>query len=381
MQEQGWIFPFCPQPDAWSVDWDHFYTHYSWLRAMEGVQQSPIYHAEGDVCIHTRMVAEAMTALPGWRALPAEERSLLFLAALLHDVAKPACTRVEPDGQITSKGHARKGEQMTRTILLDGSELDPVPLEQREYIARLVRFHGLPLHFWDREPPERRIIEASQNIRMDHLALLAEADVRGRTCTDKQDLLERIDLFRAFCQECQCYQSPFSFTTSYSRFVYFHSMQADPHYAAYDDTTFEVILLSGLPGAGKDTWIRTHLSDLPLISLDQIRSRLKIGPEEKQGKVVQDAREQARVLLRQHRSFVWNATNVTRTLRQQLINLFVSYGARVRLIYLEVPLSELLQRNAKRDARIPEAVLYRLINKLEVPDSTEAHSVEWYTNI
>jgi predicted kinase len=372
-----WFFPFCPTPPQWTMRWDDIEARFSWIRAMDGIPQSPIYHAEGNVLIHTRMVAQAMVELGEWRGLPDEQRMLLFASALLHDVAKPQCTTTEADGHISSRGHARKGELQARHLLWTGSELDPAPLQTREYIARLVRWHGLPLQFLDKPEPERMVIAASQSIRMDHLAMLAEADVRGRICADQEDLLTRVALFREFCRELACYDAPRTFPDNHSRFVYFHSEQGYPDYAAYDDTSFEVVMLSGLPGAGKDTWLHEHLQGRPIIALDQIRAELKIGPEENQGRVIQVARERARELMRQQRSFAWNATNITRMLRQQLIDFFVGYGARVRLVYLDVPFATLLKRNQERRASLPEAVIHRLANKLEVPDVTEAHSVEW----
>ena len=38
--------------------------------------------------------------------LGAAEREVVFAAALLHDVAKPLCTKVEFDGRVTSRGHS-----------------------------------------------------------------------------------------------------------------------------------------------------------------------------------------------------------------------------------------------------------------------------------
>lgn len=357
--------------------WDDIEAQFSWIRAMDGVPQSPIYHAEGNVLIHTRMVAQAMVDLIEWRELPDEQRMQLFASALLHDVAKPQCTTTEADGRISSRGHARKGELQARHLLWMGLELDPAPLRKREYIARLVRWHGLPLQFLDKPEPEHLVIAASQSVRMDHLALLAEADVRGRICADQEELLTRVALFREFCQELGCYDAPRAFPNNHSRFVYFHSEQGYPDYAAYDDTSFEVVMLSGLPGAGKDTWLHEHLQGWPIIALDQIRAELKIGPEENQGRVIHVAWERARELMRQQRSFAWNATNITKMLRQQLIDFFVGYGARVRLVYLDVPFATLLKRNQERQASLPESVIHKLASKLEVPDVTEAHSVEW----
>jgi len=68
------------------------------ISRMKGVEQPPQFHPEGDVWIHTRMVCEELVALPAWRALPEDERRVLFAAAVLHDVGKPDCTRIEADG-------------------------------------------------------------------------------------------------------------------------------------------------------------------------------------------------------------------------------------------------------------------------------------------
>ena len=379
--EQAWDFPFCPTPPQWDLDWDGIQAQFSWIRAMQDVPQSPVYHAEGDVLTHTHMVAAAMTGMEIWRSLPQEEQNMLFAAALLHDVGKPDCTIVEDSGHIGSRGHARKGEHLARKILWTGSELaSPAPFKTREYIAALVRLHGLPLQFLDREEPERTIFAASQRVRLDHIALLAEADVRGRICADQSELLERVELFRAFCQELACYDRPRSFPTEHSRFVYFHRSHGDPSYQAYDDTSFEVILMSGLPGVGKDSWIGQYHADWPVISLDGIRRSLKIAPEADQGRVIQAARERARELMRQQCSFIWNATNITSMIRQQLVDFFVSYGGRVHIVYLDAPFATILKRNRERRESVPEPVIAKLLIKLEVPVLTEAHRVEWISH-
>ncbi len=348
---------------------------------MDDVPQNPMYHAEGDVLIHTRMVIEAMLALDEWREQTPADRQALFAATMLHDVGKPACTVVETDGQITSRGHAKKGEKMARRLLWLGEELPaPAPFALREQVAGLVRFHGLPLQFLDKPDPVREVIEASQRVRLDQVALLAEADARGRICPDQQELLDRVALFREFCQEQACYISPRVFASEHSRFVYLRSERGDPDYAAYDETRFEVVVMAGLPGAGKDAWIRANLPDWPVVSLDGIRKELGISPEGTQGQVVQAARARARQLLRQQRPFVWNATTITHMTRRRVIDLALAYHARVRLVYIEAPFAAILSRNRARQASVPEKVIYRLLDKLEMPEVSEAHRVEWVQN-
>lgn len=95
------------------------------------------------------------------------------------------------------------------------------------------------------------------------------------------------------------------------------------------------------------------------------------------GRIVQQAKEEARVFLRQKKPFIWNATNITRQLRSQLISLFTAYGARVKIVYLEVPWAQWKQQNARREYAVPEAVVMRMASRLEVPQPDEAHSVEY----
>src|SRR6185312_6282762 len=91
-----WTFPGCPvKPGEKALDWSALQARFAWLRAMDGVPQSPLYHAEGNVLIHTRMVTEAMLALDEWGLLAQDDRQALFAAAMLHDVGKPNCTIVE----------------------------------------------------------------------------------------------------------------------------------------------------------------------------------------------------------------------------------------------------------------------------------------------
>jgi len=377
-----WTFPHTPTDPDWTVDWDAIEHRFSWIQALRGVPQEPRYHAEGDALVHTRMVAEALAALDEWRALEPATRSLLFAAALLHDVAKPHRTRAELDGRIASPGHAQAGACLAHYLLWTGAGLDtPAPFPWREGVTRLVRHHGLPLWFLAKADPRCAVIAASQSARPDHIALLAEADVHGRVCADQQELLDRVALFRGYSEELGCLISPYPFASDHSRFAYFTSATglrtpANPARVAYDDTVCEVVLLAGLPGVGKDTWLQTHRPDWPVISLDAIRRELHVPPDINQGAVVQEAKSRARELLRRRQSFAWNATNIARSLRTQLISLFAAYHARVAIVYLDAQRDILLARNSSRPQPVPEAVIDRMAQRLEIPDPTEAHTVE-----
>ena len=370
------VFDYCPRPPDWDIDWDSIEAAFPWIEAMRGVPQEAKYHAEGDVLTHTRLVCEALVSLPAWRDLGGANRSILFAAALFHDAGKPARTATE-GGRITSPGHSRLSASLARDYFWQKG----ADLHTRETTAALVRSHGLPLQFLDREDADRLLIGFSFRGRCDHLALLAEADVRGRTCDDAPDLLTRIDLLREQCEALGCWDQPYQFPSDLSRVQYFATPGRDRTYPAYDDTVCEVILMAGLPASGKDTWITQNAPHLPVVSLDALREELGVSPKGDQAKVVAEARSRAKQLLRDRRSFVWNATNVTLQIRRPLIEAMTAQKARVRIVYLEASWEETMRRNAARPSPVPLSVMENMRWRLEVPDLTEAQQVEWITSV
>ncbi|HAP64896.1 MAG TPA: poly(A) polymerase [Cytophagales bacterium] len=359
-----------------NYEWEAVRASFSWIRDMEGVSQDPRHHAEGDVAVHTRMVLEALQGMPEFQTLPMDEQELLKALALLHDVEKRSTTVQESDGSITARGHAKKGAQTTRRLLFE--EL-PAPFAIREELVALVRYHGWPIWAIERPDSARTVIQSSLGCNTQHLAMFAKADVLGRKCDDAADLLYRIGLFEELCKEYDCWGKPYAFADAYSQFVYFSKQDSLPDYAAYDDTRMEVVMLSGLPGMGKDTYIRQHLADWPVVSLDALRAEMGIKPTDKKGtgRVVQAARDKAREHLRARRSFVLNATSLTLSLRQLWTGLFREYGARIRIVYLETDYATWQRQNAQREAEVPKKVLKRMLDSWDVPQPWEGHAVEY----
>ncbi|GAB3545535.1 AAA family ATPase [Spirosoma fluminis] len=361
--------------------WSALTRRFPEVRDMTGVRQDPRHHGEGDVATHTQLVLAALEADVRYQTLQSGQRELLWTAALLHDVEKRSTTVVEADGSITARGHARKGERTVRELLYTNYRIaSPPPFAEREQICKLVRHHGLPLWIFEKPDPLKTLLRTSLEVNTEWLSLLARADVRGRICADQADLLYRIDLFEELCKENGCWGQPYPFVSEEARYYYFTHDTDYPSYEPFPETGSEVILLAGLPGAGKDTFVSQHLADWPVISLDNYRRKFKISPTDKQGtsRVLQMAREDAKSMLRSKTSFVWNATNLTYQLRQQLVGLFTTYKAQVRLVYIEVPYRQLVQQNETREYAVPADVLHRMFERLEIPALWEAHDVQYF---
>jgi poly(A) polymerase len=80
------------------------------VAAMQGVEQPPQYHPEGDVWTHTLLMLEGM---------PAGSSATLAWGVLLHDVGKPATFRPisETGDRIRFNGHVDVGVRMAEVIL------------------------------------------------------------------------------------------------------------------------------------------------------------------------------------------------------------------------------------------------------------------------
>lgn len=97
---------------------------------MQGVEQPPQYHPEGDVWIHTLMLLEQ---------LPAGCSATLAWGALLHDVGKPPTFRRTPD-RIRFDSHvnvgARMAEEICRRLRMSNNDTEQV----LELVANHMRF-------------------------------------------------------------------------------------------------------------------------------------------------------------------------------------------------------------------------------------------------
>lgn len=353
-------------------DWNELYDKYDWVRDMHGVPQDPRYHAEGDVATHTQMVIKALEESKAFQDADSYTQDALWTSALLHDVEKRSTTKIEPDGSIVSPSHAVKGALTARRILLEME----VPFNTRESIVGLVRYHGLPIWLMKKSDPLKSLLECLLITSPYLLHTLSTADFNGRISDSKDSKFEAIDFFLEYAKEQM--QEGTGFVSDLARYHYFNTPGSYRHYEPFDKPKCTALIISGLPGMGKDYYAKSLMC--PVISIDDIRREFKIKPtdESGNGRAVQIAKRKAREFLRAGTDFAWNATNITVKMRKQLVDLFVSYGAKVEIVYIERPFSVWRKQNTEREHPIPNAVLDHMLSKLEVPTHTEAHHVYYW---
>lgn len=369
------------------IDWQHIESTAldRFKDAMRQTRQSPVLHGEGDVYVHTQRVCDALRSLPEYQVLPEQQRHILYTAALLHDIGKITTTElIQNDWH--APHHAPVGSRMAREILWReyGMCGQPELMTIREAICRLVRYHSFPPNALQNNDACVRLHKIAADSLLSpyfsirDLCLLSKADALGRECADQRQMLEQIALCEEMAYEEGCSESAYPFPSAHTRRAFLKGQEVWKDQSLFDDTWGEVILLSGLPGTGKDTWIQSNLPDMPMISPDAIRRAHKIAPTDEQGYVAGIAREQAKQYLRTHQSFVWNATDITAQMRRSLVSLFETYHARVRIIYLETEWNTLLRRNNTRADTVPAAAIRKMLGKLTLPEAYEATHVEWH---
>ena len=346
--------------------------------------QPMIWHGEGDVYTHTQMVVDALRQLPEYESLSLRQKHIVNIAALLHDLGKVKTTE-SVGSEVEAPHHAPTGSRMARELLwkrfgmCGKAEL----MQAREAICLLIRYHSFPPHAIDMEDCKLRLHRIASNsllapdFNIGLLCLLSKADMLGRKCDDRQQMLEQIALCEELAKEEGCLDGCYAFPSDATRRALFCGQDVWKEQTLFDETWGEVILISGLPGTGKDTWIARNIPNLPTISLDEILRERKISPKEEQGLVANIAREQSKEYLRRHQPFVWNATNITSQMRESLVGLCETYHAHVRIVYLETDWQTLLKRNGSREAVVPQAAIEAMLCKMTLPEAYEARLIDW----
>ena len=345
-----------------------------WACAMAGCKQDAGWHAEGDVWTHTVMVIRELERLPEWPSLDRDSRLKLLFTALFHDSGKPLTTIIDPEtGRTRSPKHSVVGMEIGRTVMRNlGCDL-----AFREDVCQLVRYHGRPPYLLEKPDPAKEVIATSWQLSNRLLYLFALADTRGRTTTDTARAEDNLHLWKMVAEENDCFVQPYPFANDHARFLFFRDQLSSLHYVPREAFRCTVTMMSGLPGAGKDTWLSVHQPNLPVVSLDDVRSSLDVDATDDQGEVVQVAREWCREHLRAKRDFAFNATNTMRLTRTRWIDLFADYDARIEIVYLEPSLKVLHHQNENRAKAVPRRAIERLIAKLEPPTRVEAHCVSY----
>jgi hypothetical protein len=353
------------------------------LNKLSTTPQDPYYHAEGDVWTHTKMVIDSLLTSNAYQNGSDEDKFILFYSALLHDISKPACTKTEDNGRISSAGHSKMGAVDTRIMLWKYD----VPFHLRESVCNIIGSHQVPFFAFkstnkDGSPgrsPEYLARQLSWQMPLHLLIEVAKADMKGRHCVEAQNCLYDIDVFEQLALEDNCLHNPKLFPDTITRMKYFSSLGSiASDYPFFDTLGSNVIVMCGLPASGKNEWIKNSGLDIPVLSFDDAKEELGIAQGKNPGAAVHLVIDRAKKLLAAKEDFIWNATHIATPMRQKTLGLLNDYKANIKIVYLEAPEKEIKRRNHLRDTTLSNDKIDEMLFRWDVPTALESHSIEYF---
>lgn len=176
--------------------------HYPELLAMIDVPQDSEWHPEGDVWVHTMLVCDAAAEIAVREQLDEHDRIVLMLAALCHDLGKPATTEFK-DGRWRAHGHPEVGVPISRTFL----DRIGCPAEIAAKVLPLVAEHLVHANPRLTAKALRRFLRRLLPASIPDLRRLIEADMRGRPPLPG-DLPEAVQQFLSRAESTSLHSEP-----------------------------------------------------------------------------------------------------------------------------------------------------------------------------
>jgi poly(A) polymerase len=146
------------------------------------MERDPLHHHK-DVYRHTLAVVDGC---------PPDDH-ILRLAALLHDIGKPATREFHPDGKVTFHHHEVVGARMARkrlkTLKYSKEEISQIS----DLVFLHLRFHGYSDGAWSDAAVRRYVRDAGSQEQLERLNRLTRADVTTRNKVKERRLARAMD--------------------------------------------------------------------------------------------------------------------------------------------------------------------------------------------
>lgn len=162
------------------------------LEALVRTEQSPVWHPEGNVWNHTLQVVDLAATCRG----ESRDPRVFMWAALLHDIGKPATTRLRK-GRLTAYDHDRAGERLCREFLAPFA--GPAFIDR---VAGLVRWHMQAL-YCTKNGASRSLAEMVWQVDIEDIARLALCDRLGRGTLTEEKRREETETVKKFEREAR----------------------------------------------------------------------------------------------------------------------------------------------------------------------------------
>lgn len=340
-------------------------------------EQNPRWHAEGNAWEHTKLVCKEMVKiLKEKHTLSEYEVKVLLTAALFHDIGKGVTTEFKK-GNWHAYGHEIQSERITRKLLWNEN------ITFREDVCSLVRWHMEPLQIFESGGKDyiERVLRLSKRCSLKLVFILKLADVYGSIQKDnvsKGDDIKKIN-FLIELEKCICRDLPLPGSFAWE----------------LKERKVKVLLLMGLPGAGKDTYIDLVFDNeedgftrenTVVVCRDDIRADLgfcKKGDkivgtryqEDRVSKVFNDKMIEA---AEAGKNIIINNINLKKKYRDDYHELLANYNPYFKYAYIQA--DDIEKNYVRRNGQIEEEVFEDMMLYFEWPYYPEYDAMTIVTN-
>lgn len=356
------------------------------FKAMETCPHSSKWHKEGGPMEHTKCVLNNMIWIlsnGGFAYHKANVSStnvkVLLLAALFHDIGKPACT-IEKNGDYSAPMHGETGSGITRRLLFDED------IKIRERVVFMVRKH-MTMHniqlYKNPEKIKRTLVDFTKNWDMwdgddvwSMMCILCLCDEMGSFRFD-ETMFEKYDRQMKLMELRNEYGVTAQYMSNY-----------DVSFTDFSEPKFtdpiNVYVMIGFAGSGKSTYIKNHLGDIPVVSRDIMRADMgfckhgekKILSKENENAVTVALEKKMCEYAEAGQDFVIDNMNLKLSYRLDYHTLLSPIRKiKWHYIYVEAPtIEDVVKRRESDFGESADKIVSGMVERLEFPYSWEYHT-------
>lgn len=355
------------------------------LAALYDCPQEEAVHGEGSVGRHTEMVLEATEEI--LKGEPGLDPTIARLAAVFHDVGKPATTRQTSNGRWAAPDHHLAGFWMLGPLFDTNPDLAALGRETKTAVRTLVREH---LWAYQIERVSRgAAIRASHLVDPRHAYALWRADTQGRISYDQERLAETVEYAWGMMGEmgaqepgARPYEAEVCEMLGRERLGaevsaellrgvvrdQINSVGQAMAYAAEREKRGEgqLIYTVGLPGVGKTTFATKYAEETGAVRLSQDAARRR-----DRAKLASENWRQLEGLLRGGKTVIVDATHIERRQRDPLIAVAARQRAEVVAVIFEAGLGYSVAAQQGRVEAVPREAIVRMAENFRYPTPDE----------
>jgi predicted kinase len=364
-----------------TIDWEFMESIPEFAKLGE-CQQNPKWHSEGTALQHTKLAdekfrTEVLTGDDVFYELNDDTELLIIRAAIvLHDIGKGVTTSIGKDGNWHSYGHEIEGEKIARVLLWKED------IFVREMICSIIRYHMEPLRIFESKNWLSKMIEIGTRIPWKFLYYVKMADLLGSVQLNggtMADDLMKMEFIKTTAKTLNIWDKT-SQTNELSKLTkHFSSRDFFPWKVPNNNNTTAVIMI-GLPGSGKNTWIENNVSKYPdavHISRDDIRVDLGfcqpgekyLGTNDEEEKVTEIYNAKLYDAIKNKKNIILNNVHLKKKYRESAVNIIRKAGYFVEYVYVEAPTIE--DNYSRRDGQITPERIEIMALSFEWPDTNE----------